>query len=697
GGTGGRAGKGGGRTRGRSGDQGDGRIDCQGGQVGGDQGRGQGNDRNQNGDAVNDNIRDDVSRGCTYKEFLACNSKEYDGKGGSIVYTRWIKKMESVQDIRRCMDSQKMKYTTGSFLVRISRGGTLKSTHEVGKPLAGHAAYTDRFHELVRLVPYLVTPEGKMIERYVYGLAPQIRGMVEATEPKTIQKAVQIASTLTDEALRNGSIKKNPEKRGKEGEPSLWSWVSVGVSDDEERECHAAYTDRFHELVRLVPYLVTPEGKRIERNGSIKKNHEKRGNEGEPSKDRNRREDNKRTRTGNAFTTTTNSVKRENINMTRGRAFMLGAEKARQDPNIMMDIESSEVGFSYEIEIASGQLVEIDKVIKGCKLEIEGHVFDINLIPFGSDSFDVLRVLGEKPKEKIRQLMSTKAKEKKQEEIIVVRDFPKTLVRLKLLRTGKALRTSSEVPLKGDVRILIMDEAHKLKYSVHPRDDKMYYDLRDSTGHDTIWVIVDRLNKSAYFLPMPEDFKMDRLARLYLNEIFDRHGTLLDMSTAYHTQTDGQSERTIQTLEDMLSACVLDFKGSWDIYLLLAEFSYNNSYHSSVRCVPFEALYGKKCRSLLCGQRLEMVQLIGLERKPLEFSVGDYVLLIVSLWKGVVRFGKKGKLAPRFVGPFKIIDKVDPVAYHLDFPKELNSVHDTFHMSKLKKCLADPTLQVPLD
>ncbi|GJZ70122.1 putative reverse transcriptase domain-containing protein [Tanacetum coccineum] len=276
---------------------------------------------------------------------------------------------------------------------------------------------------------------------------------------------------------------------------------------------------------------------------------------------------------------------------------------------------------------------------------------------------------------------------------------------------------------------------------------------RTSSGHDTIWVIIDRLTKSAYFLPMREDYKMDRLARLYLNDIFARHGvpisiisdrdsrftsrfwksmqealgTRLDMSTAYHPQTDGQSERTIQTLEDMLRACVLDFKGSWDVHLPLVEFLYNNSYHASVRCAPFEALYGRKCRSPIMWAEVGEGQLIGPElvqettekisqikdrlkaardrqksyadkrRKPLEFSVGDYVLLKVSPWKGVVRFGKKGKLAPRFVGPFEIIEKVGPVAYRLDLPEELNGVHDTFHVSNLKKCLADPTLQVPLN
>ncbi|GJX16583.1 putative reverse transcriptase domain-containing protein [Tanacetum coccineum] len=177
-------------------------------------------------------------------------------------------------------------------------------------------------------------------------------------------------------------------------------------------------------------------------------------------------------------------------------------------------------------------------------------------------------------------------------------------------------------------------------------------------------------------------------------------GTRFDMSTAYHTQTDGQSECTNQTLEDMLRA---------------------------VRCAPFEALYGRKCRSPIMWAEIREGQLIALElvqettekisqikdrlkdvcdrqksyadkrRKPLEFSVDDYVLLKVSPWIGVVRFGKKRKLAPRFVGPFKIIEKVGLVAYRLDLPEELDGVDDTFHVSNLKKCFADPTLQVPMN
>ncbi|GKF38690.1 putative reverse transcriptase domain-containing protein, partial [Tanacetum coccineum] len=138
---------------------------------------------------------------------------------------------------------------------------------------------------------------------------------------------------------------------------------------------------------------------------------------------------------------------------------------------------------------------------------------------------------------------------------------------------------------------------------------------RTSSGYDTIWVIIDRLTKSAHFLPMREDYKIERLARLYLNEISMQEalGTRLDMSTAYHPQTDGQSQRTIQTLEDMHKACVLDFGGSWDVHFSLVEFSYNNNYHSSVRCMPFGALYGRKCRSPIMWAKVSQGHLIGPE------------------------------------------------------------------------------------
>ncbi|GKC20824.1 putative reverse transcriptase domain-containing protein [Tanacetum coccineum] len=171
------------------------------------------------------------------------------------------------------------------------------------------------------------------------------------------------------------------------------------------------------------------------------------------------------------------------------------------------------------------------------------------------------------------------------------------------------------------------------------------------------------------------------------------------MSTAYHPETDGQSEIMIQTLEDMLRACVIDFGSGWDKHLPLAEFSYNNSYHASIKVAPFEALYKRKCRSLnqLLAARSRQKSYADVRCKPLEFEVGDKVMLKVSPWKGVDRFGKRGKLSPGYIGPFKILSRVGPVAYKLELPRELQGIHNTFHVSNLKKCLSDEDLIIPLD
>ncbi|GKA91304.1 putative reverse transcriptase domain-containing protein [Tanacetum coccineum] len=177
----------------------------------------------------------------------------------------------------------------------------------------------------------------------------------------------------------------------------------------------------------------------------------------------------------------------------------------------------------------------------------------------------------------------------------------------------------------------------------------------------------------------------------------------------------------------MLRACAIDFGKGWVNHFPLVEFSYNNSYHASIKAAPFEALYGQKCRSPVCWAEVGEVQLTGpeivqettekivqikqrmqaardrqksyadLKRKPMEFQVGDKVMLKVSPWKGVVRFGKRGKLNPRYVGPFKVLEKVGEVAYKLELPEELSRVHNTFHVSNLKKCYADEPLAVPLD
>ncbi|GJS27226.1 putative reverse transcriptase domain-containing protein [Tanacetum coccineum] len=1075
----------------------------------------------------------------------ACGPKEYDGKGGAIALTRWIEKMENVLDNSGCSKNQKVKYAANSFVNKAltwwntqiqerGREAAIGMTWNDFKALlveefcpnnemerlenefwnhkmvgANHAAYTDRFHELAKLVPHLVTPESARIKRYVAGLAPEIRGMLKATQSTTIQNAILRAGILTNEAISCGTLSKSNEKR-KAVEDDAKSGGAYNVNVN----VNAAEASRD-------PKVVT---------GTFSLN--------------------------NSFATV---------------LFDSGADFSFISTEFvsLLNVKSSIVNPSYVIEIANGKKVEVDRIIRGCKLELGNSLFTIDLILLGHGSFDVIvvmdwlsqnksvivchekvveiplidgeipRVQGERALGVGKTLMNVKVDEPKVGDISVVRDFvdvfpedlsglppqrqvefridlipgampvakspyrlapskmkelsgqlqelqdkdfirpshspelnkltvknryplpriddlfdqlqgsrffskidlrsgyhqlrvheddiPKTAFRtryghfeftvmpfgltnapavfmdlmnrvckpyldkfvivfiddiliyskskeehevhlrlvLELLRKEKLYAKFSkcefwlqevhflghvvnqngihvdptgyyrrfianfskiakpltsltqknqkyvwgveqeeafqtlknnlcEAPIlslpdgvedfvvycdasnqglgcvlmqrnkviayasrqlkiheknytthdlelgavvfdlkiwrnylyctksviytdhkslqhifdqkelnmrqrrwielfsdyeceiryhpgKANVVADALSRKERVKpkrvramamtiqsgvkgmilaaqgeafdqenvmnerYSVHPGADKMYYDLRDMywwpgmkrdiatyvsecltcakvkaehqrpsgllqqpeipewkwenitmdfitklprtrNGHDAIWVVVDRLTKSAHFLAIHEDYSTGKLARLYTDEIVTCHG----MPVSIISDRDAR-------------------------------------YHTSIQCAPFEALYGRKCRSPVLWAEIGEGSLIGPElvqemtdkvvvikerlqaardrqksyadnrRKPLEFEVRDRVMLKVSPWKGVVRFGKKSKLAPRYVGPFEILERIGLVAYRLRLPEELSGVHDTFHVSNRKKCLADASLHVPLN
>nr|GEX32845.1 hypothetical protein [Tanacetum cinerariifolium] len=194
-----------------------------------------------------------------------------------------------------------------------------------------------------------------------------------------------------------------------------------------------------------------------------------------------------------------------------------------------------------------------------------------------------------------------------------------------------------------------------------------------STGQDTIWVIIDRLTKSAHFLPIKETDSTEKL-----------------------TRRNGQSERTIQILEDMLHTCVIDFGKGWDIHLPLVEFLYNKSYHTSIKAASFKALCGRKCRSPVCWAEVGDSQLTGPEIIHETTKKINQIKSHIQAAR-VIRFRKRGKLNPCYIGPFKILAKVGTIAYRLELPEQLSRVHNTFHVSNLKKYLSDGTLVILLD
>ncbi|GJT02897.1 putative reverse transcriptase domain-containing protein [Tanacetum coccineum] len=342
------------------------------------------------------------------------------------------------------------------------------------------------------------------------------------------------------------------------------------------------------------------------------------------------------------------------------------------------------------------------------------------------------------PKKNLEAQIEAQKPENFKKEVVggmIKKDIPKEKLEPYTDRT-LCLNGRSWLPCYGDLRTVIMHEAHKSKYSIHSGSDKMYHDMKklywwpnmkaDITTNVrkclTCAKVKAKHQRPSGLLVQPEipqwkwdnitmDFvtklpkennPMEKLVRMYLKEVFTRHGipvsiisdrggrftskfwrslqkalsTTLAMSTVYHPETDGQSERTIQTLEDMLRACVIDFG-------------------KEIVQETTEKVIQIKQR--IQAARDQQKSYADLKRKPMEFQVGDRVMLKVSPWKGVVHFGKRGKLNPRYVGPFKVLAKVRVVAYKLELPQELSRVHNIFHVSNLKKCYSDEPLAIPSD
>ncbi|GJV91767.1 putative reverse transcriptase domain-containing protein [Tanacetum coccineum] len=485
----------------------------------------------------------------------------------------------------------------------------------------------------------------------------------------------------------------------------------------------------------------------------------------------------------------------------------------------LLGIESDNLGFSYEIEIASGQLVEIDKVIRGCELEIEGHTFDIDLIPFGSGSFDVivgmhwlskhkaeiifyenvvriplqngktLRVVDERPKEKVRHLRSAKVKEQKKEDIFVVRNFPelqevqflgnvingdgihvdpryyrrfienfsKIAKSLTILtQKCKTFNWGEEQELTFQTLNDKLCNAPVLALPDGPKDFVVYCDAsglglgcvlmqrgkviayassqlkiheKNYTTHDLelgeIELFSDydceiryhpgKANVVADALSRKERIKTKRIRAMNMTFQSSIKDKILAAQKEATDKSAGLQRGLIKAEHQRPSSLLQQLEiPEWKSERIAMDFNYKIDRLARLYLNEIVARHGvsdidsrftsrfwqtmqEALRTRLKAARNRQKSYADKRRKPLNFSVGEHVLLKVSPWKGMVRFGKKGELAPRFVRPFEITERIGLVAYRLRLPEELNGVHDTFHVSNLKKCLADPTLQINLD
>ncbi|GJU74087.1 putative reverse transcriptase domain, ribonuclease H-like domain, aspartic peptidase domain protein, partial [Tanacetum coccineum] len=666
------------------------------------------------------------NKACNYKEFRAVMHENFCGTEGAVGLTRWFEKLESQFGISNVAEGDRVKFASSTLLdgaltwwnVYV-RSVTLDTAHATPwsdfkamfirkycprneiKQMENElwnlkvkgtnlTAYNQRFQELILLCPEMVPNADRLLERYIEGLPLNIKGNVTSSKPVDLHEAIEMAQGLMYQVVQelgenSGDKRKwngnhythnpnntnntspQPDKR-----PRQARVFTAGQGSYAGKLPHCGKQDirpKTAEL-HLVPQTKEDQEAKEDRSechfvlevaikGHYKNKSPNNGNQGggnqirgNPSNPQNNQRQNQGNPKGNNQASTSTQGGRR----APGRVYSLCAEAAVKDNNVV-----------------NGS----DKMYHDLKMLYWWPNMKADIATYVSKCLTCAKV---------------KAEHQRPSGLLVQPDIP-----------------------EWKWEKITMDFITKLP--------------KTAAGYDSIWVIVDRLTKSAHFLPMKETDSTEKLTRLYMREIVARHGipvsiisdrdshftsrvwqslhkalgTQLNLSTAYHPQTDGQSERTIQTLEDMLRACVIDFGNGWDRHLPLVEFSYNNSYHTSIKTAPFEALYGRKCHSPVCWTEVGEAQLTGPEiihettekifkirdrmqaardrqksyaykrRRPLEFEVGDKVMLKVAPWKGVMRFRKRGKLNPRYIGPFRIIERIGP------------------------KCLSDDTLVIPLE
>ncbi|GJX00762.1 putative reverse transcriptase domain-containing protein [Tanacetum coccineum] len=678
------------------------------------------------------------NNGCTYKGFVACGPQDFDGTGGAVALTRWIEKMESEIDNSRCLANQRVKYVASSFIGKAltwwntqvqARGRDAGNaiawndfkallttsfcpSNEIEK-LEGefwnhsmvsvdHAGYTDQFHELVKLVPHLVTPEVKRVTRYINGLPSQIRRILRATQPATIQAVILTAGILTDEAVRSGTLAKAGEKRKERDEASK----SESVRKDEQNAKGG------RGFVATVPPI--RENGDFPKCARCKGFHAEKGpcivcyncqRPGHMARD---------CRTPVRHAEPIRAVRPRD----RGRAFNVNVVDALQDPNVVTGTYSlnnlyATVLFDSCTDFSFISTKFAPLLNKKPSIANPGYVIEENVNVRMTKIVNEQKAEGNDVKHILSYVISRRISDgtfqdyRHNESSVSYRfgSWSGTPVAKVYHIDAASLRCKN-------CRCKTLSVARTRDFSAKSITMGSANEGGDHEYHLRLMFGFARKEKAVCKGSPQVRVLVARVARCFKQK---------RESEARRVRSDGSEDlgmirqqmgnREDEDLHYMMYMVPLEGGGhvlvvgyvKGDCYfvsnvgLAYGKVCINNvSYHSSIRCAPFETLYGRKCRSMVLWAEIGDSGLIAPE---LVQETTVKVVVIRDRLKAArdLRFGKKRKLAPRFVGPFEILKRIGPVAYRLRLPEELSSVHDRFHVSNLKKCLADANLHVPLD
>nr|GEZ70357.1 retrovirus-related Pol polyprotein from transposon 17.6 [Tanacetum cinerariifolium] len=668
-----------------------------------------------------------VTRECTFADFMKCSPITFRGNEGAAGLIKCIEKTETVFTVSKCTKANKEVFDAATFQDRAltwwnSQLATLGIEAVTRKTWAEMkeidiSSCTTRFNELMILCPEMVPTERKKAEAYRGGLSENIKGAVTSSEPTTLNKAVQMVYTLMEQKVKAIVEREVDNKKRK------WENFQGGINGDGNSNRLMIYLINFKGRVctrRLICDLVTTSFTFEKRDIPIRAFRTCYGhyefqvmsfgltNAPAVFMDlMNREEHEEHLRIilellqkeklyvkfskcefwldsvkflGYVINSQGVHVDPEKFEAIKSWTAPKSLTKVRQFLGLSGYYRSAPIlalpeGFEYFVGYCDAllkgykvMLMQRGKVIAYASQKLRTHeenymTHDLELELLSDYDCEIRYHLGKA--NVVADALSRKDREKPLRVRSLVLTNHKDLMQ-------QILEAKVESLKEGNVQKEDLGRMEKQIFEIHTNGirstgnsqiemGKCDYGLRDWTSKDP-----------KHGVPMSVISDKDSLftSRFWVS-LQKALGTQLDLSSAYHLETDGQIERTIKTLKFMLRACVIDFGSSWDKHLSLVEFSYNNSYHASIKTAPFEALSRQKSYT-------------DLKRRLIKFKVGDKVILKVSPWRGVIRFGKCKKLSPRFIGPFTVIERIRPVAYKLELPEKLRGIHDTFHVSNLK-------------